>query len=295
MNLLDFLLPLRRNKILFLLLIIFFSGLIWFLLRFIPDLEKTTIYFTIKPLKTETQTSSLDPVESSMKIAETIAGWAKNPAFRQAVLNDANIQIPNFKRKLSARKQNRTNVFWTLSLYGKEKQFSKKITNSLIKTFKQDFEDFNKNNSFPFATTTPKIYTSTQTIPQSWKILISILLGIIISIISIYSYVSFLGKLSFTKQIKTIFPNSPTLIITKKIGAHNVKLLEQFLSTFPSPKLIGTFSEAENNFDLIENNDLNIETDTPILIVQIGKTKINELKNQKAIFGEDLGIIIFER
>jgi len=295
MNLLELLLPIRRNKILFLLLILIFSGLTWSGLRLIPDIEKTTVYFTVKPLQTETQSSSLDPVESSMKIAETIAGWAKNPAFRQAILNDADIQIPSFKRKLSARKQNRTNVFWTISLYGNEQKFSDKIANSLIKTFTKEFEDFNKNNSFPFAITNPKTFNSMQVIPLSWEILASILFGSLISLFSIYSYVSLIGKVSFTYQIKTIFPNSPSLVIPEKIGAHDVKLLEQFLTTFTSPKLIGTFPEAEKHFEVIGNHNLKIETDTPILIARIGKTKINELKNLKAIFGEDLGIIIFEK
>ena len=188
MNLLEFLLPIRRNKILFLFLILIFSTLTWSILRLVPSIEKTTIYFTVKPLKTENINSSLDPVESSMKIAETIAGWAKNPAFRQEILNNADLQISNFKRKLSARKQNRTNVFWTISLYGNEQEFSQKIANSLIKTFTREFEDFNKNNSFPFAITTPKIFTTKQNIPSFWKILASIIFGIILAFLGTYFY-----------------------------------------------------------------------------------------------------------
>ena len=294
MNALEFLLPIRRNKIMFLLLIIIFSGLTWSGLQLIPNIEKTTVYFTVKPLQTEVSTTSLDPVESSMKIAETIAGWAKNPAFRQEILNDADASISNFKRKLSARKQNRTNVFWTISLYGDEQQFSQKITDSLIKIFNKKFTNFNQNNSFPFATTTPEVFSDKQNIPFSWKIFASVLFGIILAFFSIYLYISLTAVLSFTRQIKDIFKHAPTLIFSEKIGTHDIKLLEQFILTFESPRLVGTFSEAEKHFSLAGFDEVNLETDTPILIVKIGQTKISELKNLRAIFGENLGIIIFE-
>ncbi len=295
MNLLEFLLPIRRNKNVFLFLIIIFSTLTWSILQFIPNIEKTTVYFTVKPIKTENINSSLDPVESSMKVAETISGWAKNPAFRQKILDNSGISIYNFKRKISARKQNRTNVFWTISLYGDEQKFSQKITDSLIKTFNKEFQDFNQNNSFPFGITNPTIFYDKQNIPFSWKIFASIILGIILALFFTYFYASFTGIISFSTQVKNIFKNSSILVISEKIGLHDVKLIEQFILTFDSPRLVGTFLEAEKHFSLAGFDEVNLETDTPILIVKIGQTKISELKNLRAIFGENLGIIIFER
>lgn len=295
MTLSDFLIPIRKNKFSFSVLFLVFAGIIFAGLQLIPDVQKTTIYFTVKPLKTETENLNLDPVESSMKVAEMISGWAKNPAFRQAILNDADVQVGNFKRKLSARKQNRTNVFWTISLYGTEQEFAPKITQSTINVFNKSFTDFNKNNSFPFAITTPQTFTEGQIIPQSWRIIAALILGKLLALFTLYGHTALRRKVTFPQQIKDIFPEAPLLKISDKIGAHDAKLIEQFILTFESPQLIGTFPKAEKHFALTAKDDLEIEKQTPILIVQTGTTDIQELENLKAIFGANLGIILFEQ
>ena len=137
MNISDFLSPLARQKTTFIFFTLVLSGIFLIGLQLIPTIQKTTIYFPVKPLKStqENNITILDTAESTSKVAEMISGWAKDPGFRQDLLNNAGIQIPNFKRQLSARKQNRMNVFWTLTLYGEEITQSEKLTAALLTTF----------------------------------------------------------------------------------------------------------------------------------------------------------------
>lgn len=290
----DFFSPLRRNQILFFILFGLFSISIFWTFDFLPKTQKTTIYFSIKPVQTETENTSanLDPVESAMKITDMISGWAKNPAFREAILKEANVFIPHFKRKISARKQNRTNIFWTISLNDEERQATDKIVEATLQVFNKNFEEFNNRNLFPFESTTPQIFTEEKLIPQTWVFLISFISGLFITLLCIYSIESFKGKVSFISQIKQIFPKSSLLRITEKIEKHDEKLLQQFIKTFASPQLIGTFKKAEDLFSLSATDSLS-EFDTPILLVQLGKTTIQELENLNAIWGNKVGIIVF--
>lgn len=288
----EFFAPIKRNQILFFLIFIGISLTSFLLFDLLPETQKTTIYFSIKPIKNETQINNLDPVESAMKITDMISGWAKNPAFREAILKEANVNIPHFKRKITARKQNRTNIFWTISLNDEEIKQNKKIVQATISVFTKNFEEFNKNNSFPFENTPPQIFKESKNIPQNWILLISFFLGTFISFLFIYLIESIKGTVSFVSQIKKNFPKSPILKISEKIEKHDEKLLKQFIKTFSSPQLIGTFPQAENIFSLASQEDLN-EIDTPILLINLGKTKIQELENLKAIWGNKVGIIIF--
>ncbi|MCK5461304.1 hypothetical protein KAI58_04955 [Candidatus Gracilibacteria bacterium] len=297
MKLKDFFSPLKRHELLFFILIILLSGSIFGIIKLLPKSEKTTIYFSIKPAQTTQQNTltNLDPTESSMKIADMIAGWAKNPAFREDILKDSDIFINHFKEKITARKQNRTNVFWTISLDMEEKKYSKKIAQSTINVFEKNFEEFNQNNAFPFEHTRPQVFRELKTIPFYWSLFGSAFFGLILSFYILYLFESILGKVSFISQIRESFPHSPLLKISEKTGTHDEKLLEQFILTFASPRLIGTFPKAEEIFSLTEKNAIDKSVDTPILLIQLGKTTIQELENLEAIFGKELGIVVFEK
>lgn len=296
MNLLEFLRPLKQNKLIFTILFLCFTALAYFGIHQVPSMQKITIYFTVKPLQTEsTEAINLDPIESSTKVAEMIAGWAKNPAFRIKILDNAGVQISNFKRKIAAQKQNRTNVFWTIKLYGDEQYHAEKLVEATLQTFQNNFDDFNQKNSFPFAITKPSTSINNQNIPLLWKIIASLFLGKILAFLVLYGWKSLGGKVNFPIQVRRLFPGQNALKITQEIGKHDAKLLEQFILTFDSPRLISTFPKADKHFSLSNAQDMDLETETPILLVKLGATSVNELENFKAIFGEDVGIIIFER
>lgn len=292
MHLIDFLSPLRRHRLLGLILFVVTTVALWFGATHIPDGERTTVYFSIKPIGTE---QSLDPIESAMKVADMVSGWAKNPGFREEVLENAEVFIPNFKRKLTARKQNRTNVFWTLTLYGEERQHSAAITQAVIETFQNKFADFNQNNSFPFAITTPSVFAEGRMLPWFWVGLGILLLAFFISVLAVYVIEIIGGQLSFHRQVQRIFPNSPELKISEKLGAHDAALMEKFILSFDAPRLIGTFPKAEKHFSLTDHSDLQPENETPILLVRLGKTNVQDLENMQAIFGDQVGLIVFER
>ncbi len=292
----DLLSPLKRYKYIWILTFVALSAAIYTGLSQIPKIEKTTIYFSLAPIAAENSAiNSMDPAESTMKTAEAIAGWAQNPRFREDVLKDAEIFIPNFKRKISARKQNYLNVFWTIKLYGDENQHRNKITEATIKNINERFEALTKDSTFPFKMTKPEVFSLDASIPNSWSLSFSIFAGFCLSLFAIYLIESIRGRVSFYYQIRKVFPDAPLLHITDKPGAHDEKLLERFILTFESPRLIGTFPAAEKFFSLSPSDNIDGTVDTPILLIKMGSTTTLELENLKAIFGDQCGLILFNK
>ncbi len=295
MNLSDIFSPVKRSFTLFVFLIGIFTSLSFWGLNQIPEIQKSMIYYSVKPELTEnTQNTSLDPIGSASKIAETMAGWAKNPAFRNEIQINAGVQISNFKRKISARKQNVMNVFWTLKFYGAETENASRILNATSKVIQQRFYDLNQNSAFPFALTDFEISNTNSSIPKSWKILISLFLGLFFAFIFIYIFSNLKGKIAYFFEIENLFPNAPILKIAEHIGKHDKDIIEKFIFTFQNPVLIHTFPTSEEHFEKLPEIQKG-EKISPILITQMGKTSLRELENLKAIYGENIGIILFER
>jgi len=265
------------------------------LLNALPTTQKTTIYFSLKPLTTETDAPTFDHAESTMKMAEAMAGWAKNPQFREDVATEAGVVISNFKRKLAARKQNYINVFWTLKLQDTEIEHRDKVVAATLNQIKNRFTVLNENSRAPYAMTEPEVFSEAQSLPTWALIIFSLILGLGLATVAAYTKEVVQGKLSFQAQLKSLFPDSPLLSMPEKLGQHDEKLLEQFILTFQSPRLVGTFPASEKHFSLSPTDTINHTSDTPILVVKLGKTTINELQNMKAIFGENLGIIVFNQ
>lgn len=295
MPLSDLFSPLKRQFWTFAITLLIISFGSYAFLKALPTTQKTTIYFSLKPLVTETNTPTFDHAESTMKMAEAIAGWAKNPQFRQDVANEAQIVIHNFKRKLSARKQNYLNVFWTLKLQDNEISHRDKVVAAILDQIKTRFKQLNENSRAPYAMTAPEVFSETQALPSWALVIFSLILGLGIATLAAYAKEAWSGKLSFQTQLKSLFPDSPRLNMPEKLGQHDEKLLEQFILTFESPRLVGTFPASEKHFSLSPADTINQVNETPILVVKLGETTVNELENIKAIFGENLGIIIFNQ
>ena len=296
MNFIDFLSPILRRKFAFVILFaVFFSGF-YGLSTLIPDIQKTTVYFTLKPVVTESVSqASLDPAESTSKVAEMIAGWAKNPAFRNEILEESEVYIPHFKRKLTARKQNRMNVFWTIKLFGPEAEHSEKIVTALLAVFEKNFIEFNAESASPYGFSTPSVAREGQAIPRSWLMAAAIFFSFFLAFFGIYLFEIFTRRVSFSPQVRQVFRKAPTLKVQQKLGAHDGALLEQFILNFESPRLIGTFVVAEKFFSISEVDKLDREKDTPILLVKLGETTMHDLENLRAVLGKEVGVVIFEK
>ncbi|MDH3324301.1 MAG: hypothetical protein OEL89_01550 [Candidatus Peregrinibacteria bacterium] len=294
MSLIEFLSPVIRRKKLTTLLVLLFSLVFFGFSQMIPATEKTTVYFSIKVLKSE-NTMSMDVPESASKIAEAIAGWAKNPAFRKEILNRSDVYISNFKRKVTARKQNRINVFWTFKLSETEKKHSDRIVSGFLEVLNERISALSINSAFPFEVSEAEIAKEMTIYPIWWLVSAAILLGIFFGFSSIYILESFLGKVSFLSQIRDVFFDSPTLRVSDKIKNHDKKILESFILTFDNPRLLPGFKNAEKFFAFSELEEINIETETPILIIKLGVTTIRDLENFQAVFGNSVGIVVFER
>lgn len=298
MNLFEYLSPLRRRLRAFGLALVLCAGVFTALTFLVPESQRTTIYFSVKPTfvpGADEVPEALDPVESASKVAEAIAGWAKDPGFRQAVLDEAEVYIPNFKRKLAARKQNRVNVFWTLKLGLDEAAYSEKVTTALMTVFEQRFTELNAESAAPFAVTPASFFSEPRTYPLSWRIVAALVLALCTSILGLYLWEVFANRVSFLSQVAAVFPESPLLRLHQPLGKHDPKLLEQFILTFESPRLITTFRGADEFFSLAPLDSIDDERDIPILLVRLGQTNMRDLHNFAAIFGDEIGVVVFEK
>jgi len=288
----EILAPVFRRKRLFLggffIFLIAFLGLF----KLIPDVQKTTIYFTVKTPKTEFA-SIQDPAETASKVAETIAGWAKDPSFRAEILDTAITDIPNFKRKISARRQNRMNVFWTLKFYENDRPASSKVVSATIDVLNKNIEKVSKENAFPIAISEPSIFSEFQTIPFSWKVFAAIFGGFFASILLILIIETFGGKISFIREIKEIF-DADTPILQVDPRKDDEKVLERYIATFDNPRLISVARGLEKYLSFSNLDEVNPEFETPILCVKLGQTKRRDLENIHAILENSVSVIVFE-
>jgi len=295
MNFFEFWSPIGRRIWISAGVAVIFSAIFFGLFQLVPVVEKTTVYFSVKVLASENSPTLLDPPESASKVAEAIAGWAKNPGFRNAVLERAGVEIANFKRKISARKQNRMNVFWTVKLADRERVNSEKISSALIEILDEKIAEWNKNSAFPFEISNKSMSRELRIFPKSWLAGISIFLGIFFGIFGVILFESATGRVSWIWQVRRVLKRTPLLRIGAKIGRHDKKVLQNFIVSFENPRLFSGFPEAEKHFAFSNFDDFDFESETPILIVKLGETKFRDLENFRAVFGRSAGVVVFEK
>ena len=293
MNFLEFFSPLFRQKVATGVAILA-SGILVFLgINLLPESQKTTLYFSVKILEISESKNLKDPPESAAKLAETIAGWAKDPGFRAEILTRANAEISGFKRKISARKQNQTNLFWTIKLPAAEQKFGQSLADSLVIILGEKVAELSENALLKFELTPASFARETQKIPTSWAAAASIFAGLVLGLAIIFGREILGGKVCFASEIRAIFPKSKILKIPAKPGQHDSELIEKFVLAFERPKMTAVFAAAGQFFRLSAIEDT--QSETPILLVQMGKTSIHDLESARAIFGKRVGIIVFEK
>jgi len=263
--------------------------------QIVPEYQKTQIYFTVKSSGDAPAGDHRQAAEGAEFIAEGISGWASDLGFQNAVQTKANIFLPKFKQKISARQQNRVNVFFTLSLPKNEWKHSLPLKDAILEVLNEEFETLNTNAAFSFEMTTPKVSQDTKNFPLSWILVTCFILAAFAGFGFVYLYEALTGKVSFLQEVQEIFPESALLRVASKAGSHDAVLLEQYILTFQSPRLLGTFKAAEKHFSLTQMTEMAILEDTPILMVKLGETKLHDLQNLSAIYGDNVGLIVFER
>lgn len=294
MNSFDFLAPINRQKKSVLQTFVITMLIFGIIQALLPAMSRTIVYFTVKPLAHIENSAIADPADSAEKVADTLAGWAKDPAFRAQILTNGDFYIDNLKQKLTARKQNRMNVFWTTTLHGEERALEKKMAASLIQTIEKNIDDYNLKNSYPILIGTPRVSHQAYSIPALWYWVGAILLSFFSAGLIAFLKETFTGKISQSNQLDEIKGQSPVLHISEKLGKHDQQLLDQYLQTFDSPRLIGTFPLAEKHFSLAARDSISETRDTPVLLIKIGETTLSEIKNLQAIF-DQIAFIVFHK
>lgn len=295
MTFLDFLSPVLRRPFQWILVFFLTGGILLSVYFVLPPIEKYTLFFTVKPVAAAEKSFLNDGVESAEKIAEMIAGWAKDPNFQQEVLEIADIEVSGLERKMAARKQNRLNVFWTVNLSGKDLEKADALLAAIQTLLKEEIEQTNVDSVIPIKITDPKLAVEPLTVPLSWVLIAVFILSTACAMIMAYMRESFMGRVSFIEQITDIFPDSALLRVNSKIQKHDMRLIHDFMETFESPHLISTFPIAGKYFEVTSLSDCMKNEGTPLFLVNLGKTTLRELHNLEAIFGDGLGIIVFEK
>lgn len=291
----DFLSPLVRRRWTFLFAFVLAFGILFGLSQIIPQYQKTQVYYTVKSIGEAPEGDHRQAAEGAEFIAEGISGWASDLGFQIQVQETADIFLPKFKQKISARQQNRVNVFFSLTLPQDEWQHAEPLTQALLETINSSIDQLNAESTFTFALTDPKISREIRTFPMSWVIVTCIILGFALAFAFLYLSESLRGRVSFFPDVQDTFPGVSLLRIPAQPGKHDATLLEQYILTFDSPRLLGTFPAAERHFSLTEMVNMNIVDDTPILMIKLGETQMHDIQNLASIYGQNIGVIVFER
>lgn len=296
MEIRDILRPLRQFGFVFVILGLVFSALVWLGMASSTNGNKSTLYFSVISQGQAPNGDHQAATEGAERMAEAISGWAKDPAFRQQILDGASpnnngqaINIVNFKQKLSARKQNRLNVFYTLSLSGNELDYTQPMLTSLQKNITQSLDQLNTSASYQFGITPPAVYTQSQSYPLGITLPLALLLGFFLSGGLIYLLSAASGRITYRHQVEQLFPGC--LVFESTNQDHNNALMNQFLLDYDSPRLIQTCKNQKAPFSL--NPASSIQSgETPILVIDMMKTKTADLQNLSQVFYDEVGIIL---
>lgn len=301
MNLSSLTSPLKRHTKLSLLVSLFCAAGIFFLAQSTLSSHQTTLYTTVSATGQAPNGDHRTSAEGAEKIAETVSGWVKDPAFRQAVLTQARSQegnedlsISSFKRKVTARQQNRLNVFFTLSLSENEAQWSSAISQAIEAEATTRLKNLNTNAAYEFTFTPFATFTETEAIPVSWLLFAAILTGLILGFLAPYVVELLTGVLSFPEHAtNNMLLDTPVLELTHPDNQEDQALLKAFLSQFEDPALIPLLPEGTHT--LPEPSGPLTPDQTAVLAVRLGTTTATELRNALALYGEDSALVLFTR
>ena len=235
MNILDILSPLKRHKIYVLSLFLASFFTLFGLSSLLGETFKTTLFYTVIPTKETPFNNHTYATEGAERVTETIAGWTKNPGFREEILETANLSIDNFKRKISARKQNKLNLIVNLNTDEEESVGIDSLAAATNIVFKQSLDTFNKENSVTFTLQGPDIYTQSRAFPLSWIIAGCLLLAFCFSILTIYLKELLGDKVSFFFQINQFLKEHKVLRIASD---QDELLLPSFEGSLTSPSIL---------------------------------------------------------
>ncbi len=207
----DLLSPLRRQWRLGLGLFCVWAVILLGLLALMPQSEKTTLYYSVIPTQGTEASNHFYAMEGAERAAEMISGWVQDPAFRQRVMDRSGIQIPNFKRKITARKQNRANLFVTLSLPLSLQSQSPTIASAVHDQITADFTTITTQSAAQFQLSTVGRFSEVTEIPIGYLVLGLLLLAAGLSVFCLYVRESIRGTLSYAAQVRALAGNTPVL------------------------------------------------------------------------------------
>lgn len=296
MNFSDLISPLLRKQWPYVFSVVLVTLLSYSLIDYmVPDTQKTTLYFSVKPASTVSGSGSsltLDPLESSMKVAEMISGWAKDPSFRKMILIKSKANVSKFKKKIAAKKQNRANVFWTLKLPKKEQKEQAKLIEGVKESILARLETFNEDNQYPFAITPIEESIDYSVIPVSWRVSACFIFALILGYLVILMGELSRGTISFLHQVRQTFPQAPILYFSGK--KNETGLWKHFMDKISVKELVSTFDDKDPDKKLfLADIKHSSSGDTTLVYVKLGSTTIRHLENLAAVYkDEKIGVIV---
>lgn len=293
MNILDVLSPLFRHKIYVLALFVAAFCSFYVLSTLITQTYKTTLFYTVIPADSPSFNNHSYATEGAERAAEVIAGWTKNPGFREKILEISGAQIDDFKRKINARKQNKLNLVVTLQTNDSESASIPQLTTATQEVFAATLESFNASNAVKFELQGPDVFTQSRLFPLSWILAGCFLLALCFSIVSIYLKELLADKVSFFFQLDNILSGHKML---RMDASQDRALLTSFVASLSSPQFILQNIEPQYQALFIGTDleKINPDKHTPVFVIQLGKTTLKEVQNLAHTFGEKSAVIIFE-
>ena len=225
--------------------------------------------------KNATDSTSFDDFQAADQFTESIQGWFRNPD----LLTKIAANLDQSKVSISARKQEKQNL--VLTYIAESEQAANAIGDQTIATLSQAIQNYNAN-TFPIALS--RSYSDTIPDRSTLFIGLGLIVGLIAAIGLTYLYEFLFGFASLPGQVTQILQKDTT---TKLVGELTYKHPTAiYISAKPKKAPKNSFSFPNETREILRAKK------EIVVIAQLGKAKIEDIKNLKPLLPPEYVLVI---
>lgn len=265
-----------------------------------------TVFISIgarQPLTEKNELSIYENVQAADQFAETVQGWFKNPDLIAKIENQAGTSID-----FTARKQEKQNLVITYK--AKNEDQAKKNSQLLRDNLKNEIAIYNNQTGSNFQLAIYSTHIQEQSIPPFFFAILGILIGFFAAILISYSYEYFFGFASYDTQIEEILGKRKLDKLPRRLKEQSLDFLAAFMERPPYENIMlaGVNLKPLKLSNLLKNKlpaktfshihlphesqKLSSSDTQVILICQLGKTKLDDLKKILTLLPKNFHLVI---
>ena len=242
----------------------------------VPDSYTSVLYGTIAPTNILEYDTHNDVLDGAERFAEAMSGWGKDPYIHASLEDKTGIKEPKLKRILSIKKQNKSNIYATLSFeksrYNDLQAFSSALEGVLIERIKA----FNSASPANFGLIDYHTTMTTQEYSLLLRVLLSLPTAMIIAFLMVLSIEFMSGKITYKHEIYGLWNDNKVFIVRTDNDKNTVK---DYIHT-----LSGYTYKGDTTYNWLPKEHKNDSNDTIIIVITQQKTMYKEVHNLAQIY-----------